>query len=239
MLEAAQRATGLTPGKARALLGRFLFSGADAEKPVAGLSGGERRRLSLAILVAVGREPADPRRAHQPPRPREPRGARGRAARVRRLADPGLPRPGAARRRGQPHDRHRGRRRCTRHQGGWADYVRVREERKAAAAAKTRAQGRRNGRRRESQQPKAGRPRTASAAWRRWSATSKSAESALAKRRGRARRSLLRGPRPSARPRRPAATRTRSAPSRGSTRSWLGSRAAERRPRPAPTPPRR
>jgi ATP-binding cassette subfamily F protein 3 len=53
-LEAAQRATGLTPGKARALLGRFLFSGEDAEKPLAGLSGGERRRLSLAVLVQSG-----------------------------------------------------------------------------------------------------------------------------------------------------------------------------------------
>ena len=52
VLEAAQRATGLTPGKARALLGRFLFSGEEAEKPMDGLSGGERRRLSLAILVA-------------------------------------------------------------------------------------------------------------------------------------------------------------------------------------------
>src|SRR5205085_1719047 len=51
VLDAAQRATGLTPGKARALLGRFLFSGEDAEKPLEGLSGGERRRLSLAILV--------------------------------------------------------------------------------------------------------------------------------------------------------------------------------------------
>jgi ATP-binding cassette subfamily F protein 3 len=51
VLEACQRATGLTPNKARALLGRFLFSGEEAEKPLAGLSGGERRRLSLAILV--------------------------------------------------------------------------------------------------------------------------------------------------------------------------------------------
>jgi ATP-binding cassette subfamily F protein 3 len=51
VLEAAQRATGLTPGKARTLLGRFLFSGEEAEKPLAGLSGGERRRLSLALLV--------------------------------------------------------------------------------------------------------------------------------------------------------------------------------------------
>ncbi|MGH2833041.1 MAG: ABC-F family ATP-binding cassette domain-containing protein, partial [Solirubrobacteraceae bacterium] len=51
VLEAAQRATGLSPNKTRALLGRFLFSGEEAEKPLAGLSGGERRRLSLAVLV--------------------------------------------------------------------------------------------------------------------------------------------------------------------------------------------
>jgi ATP-binding cassette subfamily F protein 3 len=54
VLEATQRATGLTPNKARALLGRFLFGGELAEKPLAGLSGGERRRLSLAILVNGG-----------------------------------------------------------------------------------------------------------------------------------------------------------------------------------------
>ena len=54
VLDAAQRATGLTPNKARALLGRFLFSGEEAEKPLAGLSGGERRRLSLAVLVHSG-----------------------------------------------------------------------------------------------------------------------------------------------------------------------------------------
>jgi len=54
VLEAAQRATKLTPNKARALLGQFLFSGEAAEKPVDGLSGGERRRLSLAILVHSG-----------------------------------------------------------------------------------------------------------------------------------------------------------------------------------------
>ena len=45
---------GLTPNKARALLGRFMFSGEEVEKPMEGLSGGERRRLSLAILVASG-----------------------------------------------------------------------------------------------------------------------------------------------------------------------------------------
>jgi ATP-binding cassette, subfamily F, member 3 len=54
VLDAVQRATGLNQGKARALLGRFLFSGEDADKPLAGLSGGERRRLSLAVLVHSG-----------------------------------------------------------------------------------------------------------------------------------------------------------------------------------------
>jgi ATP-binding cassette, subfamily F, member 3 len=52
VLEAAQRHTGLPPNQARSLLGKFLFSGEEAEKPLDGLSGGERRRLSLAILVA-------------------------------------------------------------------------------------------------------------------------------------------------------------------------------------------
>ncbi|MEA2392028.1 MAG: ATP-binding cassette, subfamily er 3 [Solirubrobacteraceae bacterium] len=54
VLEAAQRATQLKPNETRALLGRFLFSGEAAEKPLDGLSGGERRRLSLAILVHSG-----------------------------------------------------------------------------------------------------------------------------------------------------------------------------------------
>ncbi len=54
VLDAAQRETGLTGPKARALLGGFLFSGADAEKQLSDISGGEQRRLSLAILVASG-----------------------------------------------------------------------------------------------------------------------------------------------------------------------------------------
>ena len=57
VLEAAARATGLAPNKARALLGRFLFSGVEAEKPLDGLSGGERRRLSLAVLVGAAKTP--------------------------------------------------------------------------------------------------------------------------------------------------------------------------------------
>src|SRR3954449_6902892 len=40
VLEAAVKRTGLPPNQARALLGRFLFSGEDAEKPLEGLSGG-------------------------------------------------------------------------------------------------------------------------------------------------------------------------------------------------------
>ncbi len=54
VLDAAQRQTGLTGQKARDLLGGFLFSGADAEKQLSDISGGEQRRLSLAILVASG-----------------------------------------------------------------------------------------------------------------------------------------------------------------------------------------
>jgi ATP-binding cassette subfamily F protein 3 len=54
VIEATVKRTGLPPGQARALLGRFLFSGEDAEKPLEGLSGGERQRLQLAILVQSG-----------------------------------------------------------------------------------------------------------------------------------------------------------------------------------------
>jgi ATP-binding cassette subfamily F protein 3 len=55
VLDCAQRATGLQRPQAQTLLGRFLFSGWEVhEKPVAALSGGERRRLSLALLVASG-----------------------------------------------------------------------------------------------------------------------------------------------------------------------------------------
>ncbi len=51
VLEATQHATGLAPNRARSLLARFLFSGEEVDKPLAGLSGGELRRLSLAVLV--------------------------------------------------------------------------------------------------------------------------------------------------------------------------------------------
>jgi ATP-binding cassette, subfamily F, member 3 len=55
VLEATMGATGLRRPDAQALLGRFLFSGwEEHEKPVKALSGGERRRLALAHVVAGG-----------------------------------------------------------------------------------------------------------------------------------------------------------------------------------------
>jgi ATP-binding cassette subfamily F protein 3 len=55
VLQATQAATKLQRPQAQALLGRFLFSGwGEHEKPIAALSGGERRRLALALVVASG-----------------------------------------------------------------------------------------------------------------------------------------------------------------------------------------
>jgi ATP-binding cassette, subfamily F, member 3 len=55
VLDCVQAMTGLTRPKAQSLLGRFLFSGWEAHmKQVRELSGGERRRLGLAVLVASG-----------------------------------------------------------------------------------------------------------------------------------------------------------------------------------------
>jgi ATP-binding cassette, subfamily F, member 3 len=55
VLDCVQVMTTLNRPQAQALLGRFLFSGWDAHmKQVRDLSGGERRRLGLAILVTSG-----------------------------------------------------------------------------------------------------------------------------------------------------------------------------------------
>jgi ATP-binding cassette subfamily F protein 3 len=55
VLDAAMRETGLPRPQAQTLLGRFLFSGWEMhEREVVALSGGERRRLALALLVASG-----------------------------------------------------------------------------------------------------------------------------------------------------------------------------------------
>ncbi|MHB8468382.1 MAG: ribosomal protection-like ABC-F family protein [Gaiellaceae bacterium] len=55
VLQCVQTMTGLNRPDSQSLLGRFLFSGWDEhEKPVSVLSGGERRRLALAVTVASG-----------------------------------------------------------------------------------------------------------------------------------------------------------------------------------------
>ena len=55
VLDCAQKATGLKRPQAMNLLGRFLFSGwQEQDKAVVKLSGGERRRLALALVVASG-----------------------------------------------------------------------------------------------------------------------------------------------------------------------------------------
>jgi ATP-binding cassette, subfamily F, member 3 len=55
VLQCVQSMTGLSRPEAQNLLGKFLFSGWDEhEKAVAVLSGGERRRLALAVTVASG-----------------------------------------------------------------------------------------------------------------------------------------------------------------------------------------
>ena len=131
VLEVTQRATRLTPGRARALLGRFLFSRDEVEKPVGELSGGERRRLSLAILVQSSAnllildEPTN----HLDLESREAledalRSFEGSVLLVshdRALLDAVGTRTLAI---------EDGRLRS--HLGGWADYVRVREEKRAA-----------------------------------------------------------------------------------------------------------
>ncbi len=136
VLDAAQRATGLNPGKARALLGRFLFSGEEAEKPLSGLSGGERRRLSLAVLVQSGAnvlildEPTN----HLDIESREAledalRGFPGAILLVshdRALLDAVGTRTVAVEERS-----------LHSYTGGWPEYVRVREERRAAAPGRS------------------------------------------------------------------------------------------------------
>ena len=54
LIDALVSGTKLTGPQARTLLGRFLFSGDEVEKPVAALSGGERRRLALLRTVVSG-----------------------------------------------------------------------------------------------------------------------------------------------------------------------------------------
>ena len=143
VLEAAQRATGLSPGRARALLGRFLFSGDDAEKPLSGLSGGERRRLSLAVLVGSASHPPnvlilDEPTNHLDIESREAledalrsfAGAILLVSHDRALLDAVGTRTVAVED-GSLHS----------YIGGWPEYVRVREERRARPSSRARAIG--------------------------------------------------------------------------------------------------
>jgi ATP-binding cassette subfamily F protein 3 len=143
VLDATQRATGLSPNRARSLLGGFLFSGEEAEKPLAGLSGGERRRLSLAVLVGSDRKPPnvlilDEPTNHLDIESREAledalRGFKGALLLVshdRALLDAVGSRTVAIEDGG-----------LRSHEGGWADYVRLREEERADGSAATRRRG--------------------------------------------------------------------------------------------------
>ncbi|HUE27663.1 MAG TPA: ABC-F family ATP-binding cassette domain-containing protein [Solirubrobacteraceae bacterium] len=137
VLEATQRGTGLTPGKARALLGRFLFSGDEAEKSLDVLSGGERRRLSLAILIGS----ADPPNVLILDEPTNHLDLESREALERALGEFGgalilvshdralLDAVGTRTVAFEDQSLHS-------YVGGWPEYVRVREERGRAAAAK-------------------------------------------------------------------------------------------------------
>jgi ATP-binding cassette subfamily F protein 3 len=121
--------------EAQSLLGRFLFSGwEEQEKPVSALSGGERRRLALALVVASGAnfllldEPTN----HLDLESREALEAALEAfpgtvllvSHDRALLDAVAERTLAI------EDRT-----LRSYDGGWADYVRRRDEARAAAAA--------------------------------------------------------------------------------------------------------
>jgi ATP-binding cassette, subfamily F, member 3 len=134
VLQCVQTMTGLQRPDAQSLLGRFLFSGwAEHEKPVSVLSGGERRRLALAVVVASGAnflvldEPTN----HLDLESREALEAALEAfpgtvllvSHDRALLDAVAERTLAIEDRA-----------LSSFDGGWADYVRVRDERRAAEA---------------------------------------------------------------------------------------------------------
>ena len=83
-LETVRLAHRCSEGEAVALLMKFLFPYEQVRRANELLSGGERTRLQLLLLMLQQSEPARPRRADEPPRHRLGRGARGGARGVRR-----------------------------------------------------------------------------------------------------------------------------------------------------------
>ena len=83
----------------------FNFKGADQQKKVGVLSGGERNRVHLAKIAQGGRQPAAPRRADQRPRRRHAPPPRGRAPQLPRLRRRHQPRPLVPQPHRHPHPR--------------------------------------------------------------------------------------------------------------------------------------
>jgi ATP-binding cassette, subfamily F, member 3 len=137
VLQCVQTMTGLQRPDAQNLLGRFLFSGwTEHEKPVSVLSGGERRRLALAVVVASGANflVVDEPTNHLDLESREALEAALEAfpgtillvSHDRALLDAVAERTLAI------DDGH-----LSSYDGGWAEYVRQREERSTPAAVET------------------------------------------------------------------------------------------------------
>ena len=93
----------------RAYCSAFNFKGADQQKKVGTLSGGERNRVHLAKMLQVRRQPAAARRADQRSRRRHAARAGRGAGGFRRLRRHHQPRPLVPRPHRHPHPRLRGR----------------------------------------------------------------------------------------------------------------------------------
>ena len=95
MVESIRRVTKTADGEitATSMLERFGFTGDRLTARIGDLSGGERRRFQLLLLLLDRAQRAAPRRAHQRPRHRDPQRARGLPRRLARHPRRGLPRP--------------------------------------------------------------------------------------------------------------------------------------------------